>query len=176
MPITVALFFLMYSSCLPPRAFVPFSPEPCHSCTVGRPPVGTGQSLPGFTTCLDPSLWLLAVTHSQIPVPRQLPQSSNWHHWGFFLGDFLMLHYRVHHSWIRLNLLSTYWIFSVHASISSWQVVVSWQVFWRLCVLWLMGITFNLVLDGLIWLWQHGLYCSFHFFLISLSVHLHSGD
>jgi hypothetical protein len=79
-------------------------PTPCHSCTVGHLPAGDGQSLLGFTTCLDPSLRLLAATRGQIPVPTPLPQSSDRHHCGFFLGDFLMLHYGMHHSRISLIL------------------------------------------------------------------------
>jgi hypothetical protein len=66
---------------------------------------GNGQSLLGFTTCLDPSLRLLVAPCDQIPVPTPLPQSSDQHHCGFFLGDFLMLRYGLHHSRIGLNLL-----------------------------------------------------------------------
>jgi hypothetical protein len=32
--------------------------------------------------------------------PAPLPQSSNWHYWGFSLGDLLMLLCGLHHSWI----------------------------------------------------------------------------
>jgi hypothetical protein len=33
-----------------------------------------------------------------------------------------------------------------------------------------------LLFDRLIHLWPYGLYCSFHFFLIDFSGHLHPGD
>jgi hypothetical protein len=41
----------------------------------------------------------------QISVPTPFPQSSNWHHCSFFLGDLLMLPYGLHHSWFWFSLL-----------------------------------------------------------------------
>jgi hypothetical protein len=38
---------------------------------------------------------------------RRFLKSSDRHHGGVFLGDFLMLRYRLHNSWIGLNLLCT---------------------------------------------------------------------
>jgi hypothetical protein len=71
---------------------------PCHTCAAGHLPLGDGQSPPGFTTCLDPSLRLLATPRGQIPVPTPFAQSSDRHYCAFFLGDPLMLPYGLHHS------------------------------------------------------------------------------
>jgi hypothetical protein len=53
-----------------------------------------------------------------IPNPTPLPQSSYWHHYGFFFGDLLML-----------LISGSGSIFSVSAYVASWQAVISWQAF-----------------------------------------------
>jgi hypothetical protein len=50
-------------------------------------------------------LWLSTLPLSLFPAPMLLLSSSNRHHCSFSLGDFLIHRYRLHHSWIGLNLL-----------------------------------------------------------------------